>query len=166
MKKIFLILFAASLVGCSYQWKLGKCTQWGVCKAVKDSTHIIDSTYLVPVYYDQPGDSAFISAYFECDSARNVILRNSETINGKYIRMMKEIEAGKYTVYSYLPARTDTLYKEGKTHIEYRDKIQVIPETRLTKWQKFRLDAFFPLCGCALLLLLLIAYSIYKKIKK
>lgn len=153
---LLILLIVLLCCGCSQQWKIGKCTQWGVCKTVKDSTHIIDSTYLVPIPYTVDGDTASIVAWLECDSARQVILSRYEQTNGKYIRLMKDIQGGKYTVISYLPSRTDTVQLPGKIRIEYRNKVQQTEVKRFANW-------FWPLLisdivGWAIIIILIILW--------
>ena len=166
---VLIVMILLALSGCSMKWKQGKCRQWGVCQAVKDSTHIVikDSTYLVPVPYEIDPDSAWLIAYFECDSLNRVTLRNSEQTNGKYLRLLKDIQDGKYTVTAYYPARTDTVYVPVTDHSEVSDHVRIEPEyiNVLTKWQQFRLNAFWPLAIVVLLVVLYLIYRIYRKIK-
>jgi len=165
---IMVILFSVALVvGCSMKWKQGKCKQWGVCQTEKDSIHIKDSTYLIPIPYNINADTAYVIAWMECDSVNRVVLRNYNLTNGKYIRLVQEIEEGKYTVWSYLPARTDTVFAPGKETVVYRYKLKNSPPVNiLTKFQQFKNTAFWPLGVIVVLLLLYIIYRLYKWIKK
>ena len=164
MKKLIFVLIAAvMLTGCSKDWKIGKCTQWGVCKSTKDSIRITDSTYLVPVPHYVPGDTSSIVAYLECNEELKVVMKSYEKTNGKYIKLVQDIDGGKYTVISYIQGRTDTLYTPGSVRYEYRDKVQQIEVNKLTWWQHTMIIAGY--VGCALLLIVVI-YIIYRVVKK
>ena len=168
MKKLNLLItipIILLLSGCSHEWKIGKCTQWGVCKTVKDSTHIIDSTYLVAVPYDVNPDTAWLDAWMECDDSMRVILTHYEQTNGKYIRLWHDVQSGKYTVISYIKGRTDTIYRPGSVRYEYRDKVQQIEVNKLTWWQRTMIIVGYVGLGLFVLILIYIAYKIYRKIK-
>jgi len=137
--KLLLLLVVLALTGCSKQWKIGKCTQWGVCKAVKDSTHIVikDSTYFVPIPYHINSDTAWLEMLIECDNDNHAVIREKETINGKYIKLLQDVKSGKFTVTAYISERIDTVYAEGKTVTvtEYKEVIQQTEINRLKWWQ-------------------------------
>lgn len=161
-----IVLTALTFCGCSQKYWIGKCYQKGICKTVKDSTHIIikDSTYLVPIPYTTNPDTAWVTAWLECDSSREVIMKQSETVNGKYIRLVKDIEGGKYTVYAYLPARVDTVLVKQTDHSqsEYKIIVQHTETNILKPWQKWFIGIGI---GLSVLVLIYIGYRIYKKIK-
>ena len=151
--------------GCSNAWKVGKCTQWGVCKTIKDSVNIRDSVYYYPMSYDVASDSGFVQAFFECSDSLQVVARYYEIVNGKYIQMTKELKDGKYTVWAYRPPVHDTIMVKGKDRTVYRDKVQNIETNKLTKWQNFLIICGWIGIGLLVLILLYVVYRIYKKLK-
>lgn len=166
---VFVIFVLFMFCGCGQAYKVAKCDKWGVCKTVKDSTHIRikDSTYYIAQPYTVDGDSAYVFAWMECDSARNVVLKQSEIVNGKYIRLQKEIADGVYKVYVRLPGRIDTIYIPATSHSEINTSTQVqqVKVNELTKWQQFRIYAFPWLIGILILIAAYFARKIYRKFR-
>ena len=156
-----LALYAIVITGCSPAYKSAKCYKWGVCKAVKDSTHIVikDSTYYIPQVYTVDGDSAYVFAWMECDSSRQVVIRESEVMSGRYIQLRKEIDGGKYKVYVRLPQRVDTVRVKVTDHSSTSTSTQVqqTKVNELTAWQAFRLRAFWWMLA---VILVYVAYKI------
>lgn len=162
-----LALYAVLIAGCSPAYKAAKCHKWGVCKTVKDSTYIKvkDSTYYVAIPYDVSQDSAYVVAYMECNQQNEVIIRESEITNGKYIQLLKDIKNGKYTVVARIAGRTDTVYVPTTSHSEVTSSTQVQPVkvNELTKWQSFRLGAFPWFVALLVLIIMYIGWKIYKR---
>ena len=154
-----LALYAIMIAGCSPAYKATKCYKWGVCKTVKDST------YYVAVPYDVSQDSAYVVAYMECNQQNEVIIRESEITNGKYIQLLKDIKNGKYTVVARIAGRTDTVYVPTTSHSEVTSSTQVQPVkvNELTKWQSFRLGAFPWFVALLVLIIMYIGWKIYKR---
>jgi hypothetical protein len=166
---VFAIFVLFMFCGCGAKYKAAKCTKWGVCKTVKDSTYIRikDSTYYIAQPYTIDGDSAYVFAWMECDSARNVVLKQSEIVNGKYIRLQKEIADGVYKVYVRLPGRIDTVYVPATSHSEVSNNttVQQVKVNELTKWQIVRLYAFPWLIGLLVLIAAYFVRKIYRKFR-
>ena len=153
--------------GCGTKWQARRCRALNCGQVIKDSTRITDSTYYVPISYDIGADSGWVASYFECNDSLQVILRYSETVNGKYLRMVKDLESGKYTVYSYYPKHTDTIPGPVRVRTVYKEIIQNQPPTNiLTKFQQFKCTAFWPLLIGDILFLLVLIYLVYRWIKK
>jgi hypothetical protein len=168
MKKlVFLFLAVVLLAGCGVNYQARRCRALNCGQVIKDSTRIKDSTYLVPIPYDVNADTAWLYAWLSCDSLNEVVMKNYSITNGKYIRLQQDVESGKFSVYSYLPARHDTVYGASTVHTEYKEIIQNVPPTNiLTKSQRFMVTAFWPCAIGSALLILLIAYLIYRRVKK
>ena len=167
MKKLSILILAALLLaGCSMKWKQGTCKKWGVCSTVSDSIHIIDSTFLVPVPYTINGDTAWLTAYLECDSANNVVQRSYQLTNGKYLRLMQDIKNGVFSVTSYLPAIHDTAYVQGRIQIYWRKVVEHQLTNLLTGWQTFQVGAFWPMAAGNLLFIVLIVWLVIRWIKR
>jgi hypothetical protein len=166
---VFIIFVLFMFCGCGQAYKVAKCNKWGVCKTVKDSTYIVikDSTYYIAQPYTIDGDSAYVFAWMECDSARNVVLKQSEIVNGKYIRLQKEIADGVYKVYVRLPGRIDTVYVPATSHSEVSNNttVQQVKVNELTKWQQFRLGAFPWLLAAIIAVILFFTYKVYKRLR-
>ena len=166
---VFMIVVLFMFCGCGQAYKVAKCTKWGVCKTVKDSTHIRikDSTYYIAQPYTIDGDSAYVFAWMECDSSRNVVIRQNELINGKYIRLQSEIQDGKYRVFIRVPGRTDTVYVPATSHSEVSNNttVQQVKVNELTRWQIVRLYAFPWLIGLLVLIAAYFALKIYRKFR-
>ena len=162
-----LVLYAVLIAGCSTAYKAAKCHKWGVCKTIKDSTHVVikDSTYYIPHVYTVDGDSAYVFAWMECDSSRQVVIRESEIVNGRYIQLRKEIESGKYKVYVRLPARVDTVRVSVTDHSSTTSeiKVQQVKVNELTSWQQFRLGAFPWFVALLALIIMYVGWKIYKR---
>jgi hypothetical protein len=162
-----LALYAVLIAGCSPAYKAAKCQKWGVCKTVKDSTHVVikDSTYYIPHVYTVDGDSAYVFAWMECDSSRQVVIRESEIVNGRYIQLRKEVESGKYKVYVRLPARVDTVRVSVTDHSSTTSeiKVQQVKVNELTSWQRFRLSAFPWFVALLVLIIMYVGWKIYKR---
>ena len=164
---LLILLLIMALCGCSQKWKVGKCTQWGVCKTVKDSTviHVKDSTYYVPIPISVNGDTAWMKLLFECDSVGTLWLRSSETWQGRYIDLQKQIDAGHVTVIATQAPRIDTVFSTVTVHdsIAAQTIVQNIETNKLTWWQRFMVISGYVGWG---LTVILIAYFIYRIIKK
>lgn len=161
-----LIFLIALAVGCSMKWKQAKCRQWGVCETTKDSTYQHDSTYYVPTPVQVDPDSAYVTAYFECDSTNRVILRQLIQANGKYLILQKELESGKYTVTAYLPGRTDTVFAKGQSRVIVRYKVVKEITNVLKKSDQFKVNAFWPMLIIIVVMLAGIVIYVYRKITK
>ena len=151
---VLIVLLATTSCGSAYRAK--RCRALNCCETVKDSTfiHIKDSTYLIPYSYTVDGDSAYVVAWMECNQENQVIIRESEVVNGKYLRLQKDIENGKYRVVAYLPSRVDTVKIPVTEHSinSTSDKVRVQKVNELTRWQSIRLSLFWPLV-CIIILM-------------
>jgi hypothetical protein len=114
---------------------------------------------LVPV--ELPADSANVFALLECDSTKQVILKELSEEKSKRIQSLFSFDSGllKYkakTIHDtvYLPAKDSIIYKEIPIRVEIPIEIN-----RLTKWQKFQMNAgrlFF------LIIILYVIYTVFK----
>lgn len=117
---------------------------------------------LVPVYISP--DSTLLTALFECDSNKQVILRQMEELKGKSMESNLSFKDGRLDYKA--KANPDTLYLPGKDSIIYVPQpVEVKVElNRLTWWQETWIRAGKVLS--ALTALLLVIILIRKRIKK
>ncbi len=117
---------------------------------------------LVPVYISP--DSTLLTALFECDSNKQVILRQMEELKGKSMESNLSFKDGRLDYKA--KANPDTLYLPGKDSIIYVPQpVEVKVEVnRLTWWQETWIRAGKVLS--ALTALLLVIILIRKRIKK
>lgn len=165
---VIIILFALLLSSCGAKYQARQCRKWDCCPKVKDSTNTWskDSTYLAPVVVHIEEDSAFLMAWLECNQENQVVLRENEIINGKYIRLGKEIKDGKYKVWAYMPAIHDTVpaavtnHSEGTYHAEAA--VREV-EKKNSYWNKTMIIGGYIFYS---LLILAIIYGVFKIIRK
>lgn len=154
MKRLLLFLILLiSLIGCRTARQPEKQS------VLKDSVRIVER--LVPVQL--PADSSLIEAYFECDSANKVILKELHDEKTKHVNANIDFKPGKTAKLTYkAKTQPDTIYIRGKDTTIYKDRPVYIDKPVITNalhwWQKVLMW-----CGGAFLILLSIA--IYKKIK-
>ena len=163
MRKVIIALLLCmgllALIGCSQKWKLGKCTQWGICKTIKDSIHIKDSTYLIAVPYSINADTAWMQLLLECDSLGSVYVRQSETWQGKYIEMYQKLLDNKLTIIAKTDTIRDTVHAEGKETTIYKEVVQQTEVRKLSTWQQI-----VQVCGYLFMLgviILAVIFAIY-----
>jgi hypothetical protein len=96
-------------------------------------------TTLIPVFL--PGDSAVLRAWFECDSANNVLLRDIEERKSKNMASSISFRNGilEYGAETkpdtvYIPSDTIFIEKEIPVPVEVEKEINL-----LTRWQRVRI---------------------------
>lgn len=164
-----LISLALSLSSCGSAYKARRCAALNCCPIVKDSTRIQikDSTAIHWVDYETPGDSGYITAYLECNQENQVIMRESEIVNGKYLSLSKQIKDGKFTVYVYSEPIHDSIPCEETYHSESNFNQQVPAPIEVPR--KFtRIEKALMISGGTfwLLILVIIVIKIYRLTKK
>ncbi len=167
---IILIAFMLFLfTGCSTKYKQAKCRQWNCCPTVKDSTVTIkkDSLIFIKVPVVNPVDHANLMAYLKCDSLGQVYIQDNTTLNGRVISLEAYIRNNILSVTAVKAQEVDTAAIQAMVSKEYQYKEKIVEKqvNYLTKWQKFQTSAFWPMAAFILLILLYIAYRIYKRIR-
>ena len=161
---IFVSILIAFLLscGCGTKYQAKRCQKLQCCK---DSTYIKikDSTYLVAVPFTVNSDTAWMQLQFECDSLNQVYIKNSDYYRGLYVQLKKDFDAGKLTIYSYLPAIHDTVYKAVTQKDSTMATTKTIIKNELNKYQRTIFTFGWVFIG---LLILLIIYGVYKLVKK
>lgn len=98
------------------------------CRPCKDAQLIITHTDTLTIYKDSiiviPADSAFISAYFECDSNNQVVIAELEELKGRKVVPVIQFKDNWLTVVAKVDSEAVYLrWKEQHTSTEKQETI-------------------------------------------
>lgn len=154
-----LILAMLIMSSCGAAYKAKRCQKLACCEKVKDSTVYISTVKDSVIFIDE--SQTWIDLLFQCDSANLVQLAKVDRLETENADLKMKWDNGKLTVYVH---KIDTVTGKNTEKITYLDKvINVKVPAELTKWQRFWVNAG---PWIALIVLLYLAYRIYRMIKK
>lgn len=113
MKRTIVILASLFLLtGCNMErYHSNKCKKWGVCG--NDSTSVIIKETIKHDTITMPESTMWMDLSFECDSNRQVMIKNIDSLNTVNSNLMLKLKDNKLVMYVKVPEKqivTDTIY--------------------------------------------------------
>jgi hypothetical protein len=165
-----LAMILLTFFGCGVKWRAKQCRKFDCCEKVKDSTVKIvrDTCWLEKITVIQRKDSATGKLLLECDSLGNVYILQSEYWQGKYVQLKTKLNNNQLDVTAEKPETKDSAYAIHTNHSETTtsDKVVRVKVNELTRWQQFRLDAFWPMLAGNVLFLIVLVVLVWRWIKR
>lgn len=161
MKKIIVIIIAILLSGCNIdKYHANKCKKWNVCGT--DSTSVIIKETVKHDTLTMPESTMWMDVSFECDSNRNVLIKNIDSLNTVNSNLMIKLKDNKLVMYVKVPEKqivTDTIYINKDRYV--RDVVKEdVPDGNVKK------AATITGYIAWIIVILLIAYKTYRFFSK